>query len=343
MTRFELVETRAPLTPRTDREACGTSRSCDSRWHGLYHGTPMRRFLHMRIAALGVVLLAGCGGGGGDGPVDAGSASAPAVAAASVPVAGATSASASAASSSQTGNPSSSSAGSSIGGNGNGDAPVSSASSGSSGSSTAVPASLADFAFYRLGSVAQAGVATIRAGSLNIDGRQSSSAMLTAGSCNGGAAFSQCASSAGANVFTLCSSDGGAGPGSDRIRSRYVLYDPAAERVTDATMLRNLSFSGFENCGQDNVGAQPKSGPSATLRFDNNGNLTLTRFDRDPARSSTLPAFLVDLNNDTVSGGQSARFNVYRSNGRYLIIATSLPTAGVNPGDPGTLVGFVQQ
>lgn len=335
MTRLELV---APRASRIAREVRSTFGLNDARRHGHSPAAPVRRCLAARIAAVGIVMLAGCGGGGSDGPAGAGAgaAAAPTTAAASGPVNGTTSASA--ASAGQTGNPSSSTAGSTTGGDGG---PA--ASNAGSGSSRTALAPLSDLAYYRLGISAPNGTATVRAGSLDIDGRQSSGAVLVAGSCNGGTAFKQCAGTADANVFTLCSNDGGTGPDSDRIRSRYVLFDPAAERVTDATVLRNLSFNGFENCGQDNVGTQSKSAPSATLRFDGNGNLTLTRFDRDPARSSTLPAFLVDLNNDTVSGGQSARFNVYRSNGRYLIIATSVPTAGASAGDPGTLIAFMQQ
>ena len=214
--------------------------------------------------------------------------------------------------------------------------------SGPAANPTMAVAALRDFAYYRLGSSAQAGTATVNAGVLQIDGRQSSDVSLVAGACNAGTAFTQCAGTADANVFTLCGTDGGGGSGSDRIRGRYVLFDPGAQRITDASVLRNVSFSGFENCGQDNVGGQPKSAPSATLRFSANGDLTLVRYDRDPARSATLPSFLVDLNNDTVNGGQTARFNVYRSNGRYLIIATTAPTAGVTASEPGGMIAFVQ-
>ena len=143
-------------------------------------------------------------------------------------------------------------------------------------------------------------------------------------------------------TFTLCSSNNGGGINSDKIRSRYVLYDPNAVRITDATVLQNRSFDGYENCGQDNVGAQPKGAPSATLKFDGSGSLTLTRYDRSPARTDTLPAFLVNLSSETENGGNKARFTLYRVNGRYLIIATTAPSSGATLADPGTLTAFIE-
>lgn len=279
------------------------------------------RHLTMAAIAVATVVFAGCGGGGGAGD----------------PVVDGVTASPQAAGSQSTST--APTATSLAGGEASNGAPAGAAAN---AAATMAPARLASFGYYRLGSPGAAGTASVRADTLSVDGRQSSNASLVAGACNGGSAFNQCASAAGANVFTLCSSDGGGGSNTDRIRSRYVLFDPAAERITDASVLRNISFSGFENCGQDNVGAQPKSAPSANLRFSATGDLTLVRYDQDPARTSTLPAFYVNLNGDTVSGGQTARFNVYRSNGRYLIIATSVPTAGVTAANPGTLIAFVQ-
>ena len=196
------------------------------------------------------------------------------------------------------------------------------------------------YRFYRLGSSDEAGNATLSGSTLDLDGGQYAGTTLTPGNCTVNAGgLNQCSSVATQPTFTFC---GTGSAGTDRVRSRYVLLDPAAQRITDTSVLKNISFSGYENCGADNVGAQPKTAPSSTLSFDAAGNLTLTRFDRDPARVSSAPSFYVNLSNPTVSGGQSARLTLYRSNGRYLIVATSVPTAGVSSADPGTLIAFLQ-
>ena len=211
-------------------------------------------------------------------------------------------------------------------------------------SANATLAPLQEFSFYKLRAANNVGAATLSGGTLSMEGNQYPAANLVAGKCTiGGTAFSQCASAPTQNVFTLCSSDNGAGPGSDKVRSRYVLFDPKAERVTDVAALKNLKFDGYENCGQDNVGSQVKGAPSSTLMFDRDGNLTLMRFDRNPARVDAAPASLVNLNSDTVNGGNTARFTLYRNNGRYILIATTAPTSGATATDPGTLTAFVQQ
>ena len=196
------------------------------------------------------------------------------------------------------------------------------------------------YRYYRLGTTDEAGNATLTGGTLDLDGRQYAGTTLAAGNCtiNAGG-LNQCASVATQPIFTLC---GTGSAGTDRVRSRYVLLDPASQRITDTAVLKNISFSGYENCGADNVGAQPKTAPGSTLSFDAAGNLTLTRFDRDPPRVSSAPSFYVNLGSPTVSGGQSARLTLYRINGRYLIVATSVPTAGVSSADPGTLIAFLQ-
>lgn len=179
---------------------------------------------------------------------------------------------------------------------------------------------------------------------LTLDGNQFAGTDLKPGNCTvGGGAFSQCASAVSQPTFTLCSNNNGGGVNSDKVRSRYVLFDPNAERITDAAVLQNRTFDGFENCGQDNVGAQPKGAPSARLQFNAGGDLTLTRYDRSPARTDTLPAFLVNLKSDTVNGGSTARFTLYRVNGRYLIIATTAPSSGPTLADPGTLTAFIER
>lgn len=206
----------------------------------------------------------------------------------------------------------------------------------------AAVAQLANYAVFKLGTLSEAGHATLDGGSLGLDGRRHTGVNLAPGNCSAGSEFSHCASVPGQSTFTLCGSDGGAGTGTDRIRSRYVLFDPQAQRITDPGVLKGLSFSGHENCGQDNVGAQPKGAPSATLAFDSGGNLTLTRFDTDPAKVSRAPALFINLNSETVSNGVTARFHLYRSNGRYFIVAAGVPTTGATAAEPGTLIAFVQ-
>lgn len=205
-------------------------------------------------------------------------------------------------------------------------------------------ASTLNLASYKLGTVSDVGAASLSTGVLTLDGRQFPDTTLTAGNCTvGGGAFSQCASVSSQPTFTLCSSNNGGGINSDKIRSRYVLFDPNAERITDRSVLQNRNFDGYENCGQDNVGAQPKGAPSSTLQFDASGNLTLTRFDRSPARSDTLPGSLLNLGSESRNGGNIARFALYRVNGRYLIIATTAPTSGPTVADPGTLTAFIER
>lgn len=220
--------------------------------------------------------------------------------------------------------------------------PATAATASAAGAGTGL-AQLSEFTLYKLGAADRTGTATVAGNALTLEGRQYADARLVAGNCSiGGTAFSQCSSVPSQNVFTLCSNDNGTGAGSDKARSRYILFDPKAERITDVAILRNLTFDGYENCGQDNVGAQPKTAPSSTLAFDGSGNLTLTRFDRSPARVDSAPSFLVKIEGETVNGGNSARFIVYRTNGRYLIVATTAPTSGATAADPGTLTAFVQ-
>lgn len=200
-------------------------------------------------------------------------------------------------------------------------------------------APLQKFAFYRLGNPANVGSATATNNTLNLEGQDYSGTTLKAGNCSiNSGGLTSCASVPTQNTFTLCGNNNGA----DKVRSRYVLFDPQAVKLTDVNLLKGLTFSGYENCGQDNVGTQSKGAPSATLAFDNSANLTLTQFDRSPARVTNAPASLVNFSSDTVSNGTTARFNLYRSNGRYVIIATGVPTNGVTATDPGTLIAFVQ-
>lgn len=198
---------------------------------------------------------------------------------------------------------------------------------------------LQKFAFYRLGNPGNVGSASIPDNTLSLEGQDYPGTTLTAGNCNiNSGSLTQCASALTQNTFTLCGNKNGA----DKVRSRYVLFDPQAVKLTDVTLLKGLTFSGYENCGQDNVGTQSKGAPSATLAFDASSNLTLTQYDRNPARVTNAPSFLVNLSSDTVNNGVTARFNLYRSNGRYVIIATGIPTNGVTATDPGTLIAFVQ-
>ena len=200
-------------------------------------------------------------------------------------------------------------------------------------------APLQKFAFYRLGNPANVGIATTTANTLSLEGQDYPGTTLTAGNCSiNSGRLTLCASVPTQNTFTLCGNNNG----TDKVRSRYVLFDPQAVKLTDVNLLKGLTFSGYENCGQDNVGTQSKGAPSATLAFDNSANLTLTQYDRSPARVTNAPASLVNLSSDTVSNGTTARFNLYRSNGRYVIIATGVPTNGVTATDPGTLIAFVQ-
>ncbi|MBC7415451.1 MAG: hypothetical protein H7327_11010 [Herminiimonas sp.] len=200
-------------------------------------------------------------------------------------------------------------------------------------------APLQKFAFYRIGNPANVGSATLTGNTLSLEGQDYAGTTLTAGNCsintNG---LTLCSSVPTQNTFTLCGNNKGA----DKIRSRYVLFDPQAVKLTDVALLKGLTFSGYENCGQDNVGTQAKGAPSATLAFDASSNLTLTQYDRVPARVTNAPSILVNLSSDTVNNGTTARFNLYRSNGRYVIIATGVPTNGVTTTDPGTLIAFVQ-
>ena len=201
-----------------------------------------------------------------------------------------------------------------------------------------------DLAVYKLGAASNVGAARLSGSVLTLDGTQFRDTTLTAGSCTvGGGAFSQCASVSSQPTFSLCSSNNGGGINSDKIRSRYVLFDPHAVRITDAATLQNRRFDGYENCGQDNVGAQPKGAPSSTLQFNASGGFTLTRYDRNPARTDTLPAGLLDINKETTNGGNSASFALYRINGRYLIIATTAPTSGPTAAEPGTLTAFIER
>ncbi|MBC7514173.1 MAG: hypothetical protein H7234_07030 [Herminiimonas sp.] len=201
-----------------------------------------------------------------------------------------------------------------------------------------------DLVFYKLGALSNTGAARLNGSVLTLDGSQFPDTALTAGNCSvGGGAFSQCASVSSQPTFTLCSSNNGGGINSDKIRSRYVLFDPNAVRITDATVLQNRRFDGYENCGQDNVGAQAKGAPSSTLQFSASGGFTLTRYDRSPARTDTLPAGVLDINQKTTNGGNSATFTLYRVNGRYLIIATTAPTSGPTTADPGTLTAFIER
>ncbi len=205
-------------------------------------------------------------------------------------------------------------------------------------------APIQDFAVYKLGTATTIGAARVSGGVLSLDGSQFPGTDFKPGACTvGGGAFSQCASVPSQPTFTLCSSNNGGGVNSDKIRSRYVLFDPNAVRITDATVLQNRTFDGYENCGQDNVGAQPKGAPSSSLKFDAGGGLSLTRYDRSPARTDTLPAGLIDLNGETRNGGNTARFTLYRVNGRYLIVATTAPTSGPTLADPGTLTAFIER
>ena len=198
---------------------------------------------------------------------------------------------------------------------------------------------LQKFAFYRLGNPGNVGSASISGNTLSLEGQDYPGTTLTAGNCNiNSGGLTQCASVPTQNTFTLCGNKNGV----DKVRSRYVLFDPQAVKLTDVTLLKGLTFSGYENCGQDNVGIQSKGAPSATLAFDASSNLTLTQYDRSPARVTNAPSFLVNLSSDTVNNGVTARFNLYRSNGRYVIIATGIPTNGVTATDPGTLIAFVQ-
>ncbi len=200
-------------------------------------------------------------------------------------------------------------------------------------------APLQKFSFYRLGNPGNVGSASITGNTLSLEGREYAGTTLNAGNCSiNSSGLTMCASVPTQNTFTLCGNNNGA----DKVRSRYVLFDPQAVKLTDVTLLKGLTFSGYENCGQDNVGTQSKGAPSATLAFDASANLTLTQYDRSPARVTNAPASLVNLSNDTVSNGTTARFNLYRSNGRYVIIATGVPTNGVTATDPGTLIAFVQ-
>ena len=201
-----------------------------------------------------------------------------------------------------------------------------------------------DLSFYKLGTTSTAGAARLAGGVLSLDGNQFPDTTLTPGSCAvGGGAFSHCSSDASQPTFTLCSNNNGGGINSDKIRSRYVLLDPSAERVTDAAVLQNRRFDGYENCGQDNVGAQPKGAPSATLQFDASGALTLTRYDRIPARTDTLPGSVVNLKTETANGSTRGSLTLYRVNSRYLIIATTAPASGATAADPGSLTAFIER
>ena len=205
-------------------------------------------------------------------------------------------------------------------------------------------APLSQFAYFKLGALGRVGTASMVGTTLNLDGRQYPDARLTPGRCSiSGNAFTQCSSMPTQTAFELCGTDGGAGPGTDKIRSRYVLLDPTATQITDPAVLKNLTFDGYENCGQDNLGAQPKGAPSTTLSFDGDGNLTLTQFTATPARVSKVPSFFFSLDNDTVRNGVTARFNVFKSNGRYLIVATGMPINGATATDPGTMIAFMQR
>ena len=196
-----------------------------------------------------------------------------------------------------------------------------------------------DLAFYKLGAAANVGTATLNGSVLTLDGNQFVDTTLVAGACTiGGGVFSQCSSVVSQPTFILCG-----GSAVDKIRSRYVLFDPNAVRITDVAALQNRSFDGFDNCGQDNVGAQPKGAPGALLNFDADSNLTLTRYDRNPARTDTVPASLLNLTGETKNGGNTATLALYRTNGRYLIIATTAPSAGPTAADPGTLTAFLER
>ena len=195
------------------------------------------------------------------------------------------------------------------------------------------------FSFYRLGNPANVGSASSADATLGLEGQSYAGTNLTAGNCSiNSGGLTLCASVPTQNTFTLCGNNSGA----DKIRSRYVLFDPQAVKLTDVTLLKGLTFSGYENCGQDNAGTQSKGAPSATLAFDASANLTLTQYDRSPARVTNAPAFLVNFSSDTVSNGTTARFNLYRSNGRYLIVATAIPINGATATEPGTLIAFLQ-
>ena len=200
-----------------------------------------------------------------------------------------------------------------------------------------------DVAFHKLGAAGNVGTARLDGNVLTLDGKQFGDTSLVAGACTvGGGMFSQCASVASQPTFTLCGNNNGSGS-ADKVRSRYVLFDPNAVRITDAAVLQNRSFDGYENCGQDNVGAQTKGAPSSTLQFDAAGNLTLTRYDRSPARTDTLPASLLNLSGESKNGGNTATFTLYRVNGRHLIVATTAPTSGPTTAEPGTLTAFVER
>ena len=196
-----------------------------------------------------------------------------------------------------------------------------------------------DLAFYKLGAAATVGTATLNGNVLALDGNQFADTTLVAGACTiGGGVFSQCSSVVSQPTFILCG-----GSAVAKIRSRYVLFDPNAVRITDAAALQNRSFDGFDNCGQDNVGSQPKGAPGSLLKFDGGSNLTVTRYDRSPARTDTLPASLLNLTGETRNGGNTATLALYRTNGRYLIIATTAPSAGPTAADPGTLTAFLER
>lgn len=105
-------------------------------------------------------------------------------------------------------------------------------------------------------------------------------------------------------------------------------------------MLRNLSFSGYENCGAENVGAQMKTAPDAKLASNKDGNLVLTRYDADPPKATILPSYFVNLRSETTSDGAGARLNFYCHSDRYLPVATGVPTSGITPTNSGTLLAF---
>ena len=206
--------------------------------------------------------------------------------------------------------------------------------------SASLPAPTArDLAVYKLGAAANVRSATLNGSVLTLDGNQFADTTLVAGACTiGGGVFSQCSSVVSQPTFILCG-----GSTVDKIRSRYVLFDPNAVRIMDVAALQNRSFDGFDNCGQDNVGAQPKGAPGSLLQFDAGSNLTLTRYDRNPARTDKLPASVLNLTGETKNGGNTATLALYRTNGRYLIIATTAPSAGPTAADPGTLTAFLER
>lgn len=195
------------------------------------------------------------------------------------------------------------------------------------------------FNYYRLGGGNIVNSASLEGATLNINGLRYADVNLMPGNCKiSSGNLTQCRSVEAIDALTLCGID----QESNKFSSMYVLFDPDAIPIMDATILRNITFSGYEDCGHRNVGAQPKTAPSSKLLFDKGGNMTVTRFDSDPPKSISLPSHVVNLKGDTTSGDVTARMNLYRVNDRYLIIATGRPKTGSTSENPGSLIAYYQ-